>query len=257
MLQPTPVLRLVPAEVNGQEWAQVRERAVRYRSMVPAFLYVATTTRPDIAYACGILCRCLDNPSSRHLDAAEILLAYLMETIEDGITYGGVGSQGKAMEATYSIPPESLCALSDSDWSSAHSITGFIIMLAGGAIAWASKRQPVTSLSSTEAEFYAASSCGQDILALRHFLEGINHVCDEPTPLFIDNRACVSLAQDPGSCKRTKHINRRVWFLCDYQKDGQLKALPIGTHYNTADMFTKPLAKDKFAGHRQRCMNQQ
>jgi hypothetical protein len=128
-------------------------------------------------------------------------------------------------------------------------------MLACAAIAWASKKQPVTSLSSTEAEFYAASSCGQDILALRQFLAGIHHMLDEPTPLYIDNRACVALAQDPGSCKRTKHIDRRKWFLCDYQEAGELKAIPVSTQHNTADMFTKPLAREKFNMHKCTCMN--
>ena len=62
----------------------------------------------------------------------------------------------------------------------------------------------------------------------------------------MDNSACVSLAKDFNSCKRAKHINRRVNFLNDYTRSGEIEVLPISTHDNTADIFTKPLGKIKF-----------
>mmetsp|Transcript_3275 Transcript_3275/g.7082 ORF Transcript_3275/g.7082 Transcript_3275/m.7082 type:complete len:371 (-) Transcript_3275:927-2039(-) len=58
--------------VDSPLWQRLRERAKRYRSQVPAMLYTASTSRQDICYIIGILCRCLDNPSERHLDAADL-----------------------------------------------------------------------------------------------------------------------------------------------------------------------------------------
>ena len=40
-----------------------------YRQAVGALLYVATTTRPDIAAAIGILCRRVSNPRQRDWNA--------------------------------------------------------------------------------------------------------------------------------------------------------------------------------------------
>jgi len=39
------------------------------------------------------------------------------------------------------------------------STTGYIIKICGGPVAWCSERQPIVSLSSTEAEYIAAAEC--------------------------------------------------------------------------------------------------
>jgi hypothetical protein len=141
-------------------------------------------------------------------------------------------------------------SLSDSDWSSGKSISGYVIMLAMGAVMWASKKQPVTALSSTEAEYYAASSCGVDTLAIQNFKEDLTGVEELQTPVFVDNSGAVSLAKNFNSCKRAKHINRRVNFLNDYTESGKIVVHHISTKDNTADIFTKPLPKVSFLKHR-------
>ena len=116
---------------------------------------------------------------------------------------------------------------------------------------WASKRQPVTSLSSTEAEYYAASACGAEVLAIRYFLSEITgNAHPLATPVYVDNSGCVNLAKDFNSCKRTKHIDRRINFLTDYQDMGEIQVIYIPTSRNTADALTKPLPKAKFLEHR-------
>uniref|UniRef100_A0A7S2E0K0 Integrase catalytic domain-containing protein n=1 Tax=Haptolina brevifila TaxID=156173 RepID=A0A7S2E0K0_9EUKA len=150
-------------EVNSPLWQRLRPRAERYRSQVPAMLYANTTTRPDISWIIGVCCRCLDNPSERHLDAADYCMAYLYATKEMGVKYGGVRMQSTKftdLQVTYSPLKDQLESLSDSDWSTGKSVSGFVLLLALGAIMWASKKQAVTSLSSAEAEYYAASACG-------------------------------------------------------------------------------------------------
>ena len=212
---------------------------------MPSILYIATTCRPDICFAVGILCRCLSNPSLRHLEAAETLLAYLMDTKEMGILYKHSGDK-RGLSVMYSTLKEGLYALSDSDWSSGKSISGYVIMLACGAVIWGSKKQPVTSLSSTEAEYYAASACGAETMATRHLVADDLGMQLMATPIYVDNSACVALAKDFNSCKRAKHINRRVNFLNDYTQSGDVEVLSISTHDNTSDIFTKPLGKIKF-----------
>ena len=160
-----------------------------------------------------------------------------------------VGRQVGGLTAEYSGLKDGLISLSDSDWSSGKSISGYVIFLAGAPILWTSKLQPVTSLSSTEAEYYAASACGAAVVGSRLFLSDLEAEPILPTPVFIDNSACVDLAKDFKSCKRAKHIDRRVNFLTDYQGMGVLEAVPIGTSENTADIFTKPLMKGDFKKH--------
>ena len=64
-----------------------------------------------------------------------------------------------------------LCAYCDADFAGnpedRRSVTGFIFFLNGGPVVWSSKRQPVILVSSLEAEFYAASVAGLDVLFYR------------------------------------------------------------------------------------------
>ena len=40
-------------------------------------------------------------------------------------------------------------------------------MVDGAMVSWASKRQPVTAISSTESEFYSVSQCAMECVYLR------------------------------------------------------------------------------------------
>ena len=90
-----------------------------------------------------------------------------------------------------------------------------------------------------------------EVISLRYFLSEITGK-QQPlaTPLYVDNSGCVNLAKDFNSCKRTKHIDRRIHFLTDYQSMGEIQVVYIPTSRNTADALTKPLAKGKFLEHR-------
>ena len=189
-------------------------------------------------------------PSARHLEAADLLLAYLAGTITLGVIYCPHFSKG--IRTIYSVLKRGNYAASDSNWSTGRSTSGFGIWGRAGLVTWASKLQNVTAVSSTEAEFYAGSVCGVDLLADRHFEQDLDEkVVLMPTPLFVDNSACVDLGKHFSACKRAKHIDRRVYFLTDYQAQGELEIMPIATKDNTADIWTKPLPKLLFLKHRE------
>jgi hypothetical protein len=72
----------------------------------------------------------------------------------------------------------------DSDFGSDHvsrkSMTGYFMSLNDGAISWRSSRQVGVTLSSSEAEFVAASQAGQDVIYLRELLKGFGHPQKRP-----------------------------------------------------------------------------
>ena len=145
-------------------------------------------------------------------------------------------------------------ANSDSDWAgdkvSRKSTTGIEIFVGGCPVYGRSTTQSILAQSSGEAEYYAASSCGAEILYVRHLLHDLGCPQHSPTPLLVDNSACVSLGKDPGTCKRARHIDRRIHFLSDYQEMGDLQLYFVSTKDNVADVFTKPLEKIPFSKHR-------
>ena len=58
-----------------------------YQSLIGCINYLATQTRPDIAYAASVLSRFLVNPLPAYIKAAKRVLQYLKGTIDFSITY--------------------------------------------------------------------------------------------------------------------------------------------------------------------------
>ena len=58
-----------------------------YISLVGSLMYLALTTRPDIAYAAGVLARFNSNPGLAHWQAAKHVLRYLQGTVDHKLVY--------------------------------------------------------------------------------------------------------------------------------------------------------------------------
>ena len=207
-----------------------------YPSKVGALIYCVPASRLDCAYAIGMLARCLTFPTKPMSEAADRCLAYLHQHDSVGITY----------DATCSRPE--LHAYSDSDWSTGHSTSGWVILYCGAAIGYGSKRQQSVALSTTEAEIMAASQAAAEIIYFRGILSELGRELD-PTVLYVDNAGAVELAKDMKSCKRSRHIERRYLKVRELVADGEIKVMHVSSHENHADMFTKPLDLDPFEYH--------
>ena len=104
-----------------------------YRSLVGSLLYVATGTRPDIAYAVCQLSLHLEFSHEEHCNAAIRALRYLKTTPSKGICYEGVSGNLQ------------LSAHTDADWASdkcnRRSISGVLVMINGAPVLFKSKMQ--------------------------------------------------------------------------------------------------------------------
>jgi len=88
--------------------------------------------------------------------AAKRILRYLAGTRSLGSTYKRGAMDPILLSVGMETAPNQLSASADADHAGAddhRSISGWAIMLAGAMIAWSSKRQPVTAISSTESKF--------------------------------------------------------------------------------------------------------
>ena len=72
---------------------------------------------------------------------------------------------------------------------------------------------------------------------------------EEPTILECDNSGAVELAKDRKSCHRSRHVHRRYFKVRELHARGDIKMVKIATQDNSADVLTKPLPADVFAGH--------
>ncbi len=107
--------------------------------------------------------------------------------------------------------------------------------------------QRLTTLSSCESELVQLSTAVQEIRHVRELLEYLGFKQHRPTVVFEDNQATIRIAESPGSSRsKTKHIGRRYSFVSEGIEDGEAVMVYIPSDKNIADIFTKPLAHDKF-----------
>ena len=94
----------------------------------------------------------------------------------------------------YAPGQSSLSGVSDSDWATKHSTTGFVFHFAQAAISWGSKKQTTIALSSCEAEIMAASEACKEGIYLDNLLNELGESGAGPFPLGTDNTGARALA---------------------------------------------------------------
>jgi hypothetical protein len=130
---------------------------VPYVSAVGALMYLAIATRPDIAFAVGMLCCFMAHPGPEHWKAIKHLFRYLRSTINYRLTYTPNTSAPKPFYAYSNADHSGNC-------NNGCSMLAYIVKIGSGAILWMLRLQPIVVLSTTEAKFIAAASVGQEVI---------------------------------------------------------------------------------------------
>ena len=150
-------------------------------------------------------------------------------------------------------PPCNLECFVDASWAcdihDGRSVTGYVFMLNGSPVTWASKKQATVAKSTSEAEFYALSGAASEAGWLMQFISQIGtNIC--PIRMFEDNQGAQKFATNPIAHARMKHVGVQHFFVRELVEDGiiQLKHIPSGEM--VADMLTKPLLTQLFEKHR-------
>ncbi|XP_059629556.1 secreted RxLR effector protein 161-like [Cornus florida] len=204
-----------------------------FKSLVGSLRYL-TCTRPDILFAVGLVSRFMERPTITHFKAAKRILRYIKGTLDFGLFYS-FSNDFK------------LVGYCDSDWAGdlddRKSTSGYCFFMGNTAFTWCSKKQPIVTLSTCEAEYVAATSCVCQVIWLRNLLKELHMLQEESTEIFVDNKSAIALAKNPVFHERSKHIDTRFHFIreCITKKEVELKF--IKSQDQVADIFTKPLKK--------------
>lgn len=235
----TPI-REIPAKNEDRQTDS--KFITEYISKVGSLIYSSQISRPDIAYAVSVAGRFNANPNQHHMDNVNRIFAYLKGTMECGITYDKTSDMR-------------LEAFVDSDWGGCpdthRSTTGWVVTFGGSPISWCSQRQKTVSLSSTEAEYVAASEAAKELIWLKGLVNELNlsNLRIKGIRLFIDNDSAVKLTKNAEFHNRTKHINIKHHFIRDLVEEGTIIPTRVDTTNNLADAFTKPLSTVLFEKH--------
>ncbi|KAK8936156.1 hypothetical protein KSP39_PZI014125 [Platanthera zijinensis] len=206
-----------------------------YRGIVGSLLYL-TASRPDIMYATCVCARYQACPKESHYTAVKRILRYLKGTPNLGLWY----PRNRDFQLT---------GYSDADFAGCRedrkSTTGTCQFLGGRLISWSSKKQTSVAISTAESEYVAAGSCCAQLLWMQHQLKDYG-IQVSRTPLLCDSKSAISIANNPVSHSRTKHIEIKYHFLREHVEKGDISLEFVKTDYQIADVFTKPLDETKF-----------
>jgi len=179
----------------------------------------------------------MENPKESHWASAKRLLRYLKGTLEYGLFYQKETKTG-------------LVAYSDrnyaGDLDDRRSTSGAVFLIGSAAVSWMSKKQPVVSLSTTEAEYIAAASCACQCIWIQRILEHLGSAEKEATEILCDNSSTIQLSKNPVFHGRSKHIAVRFHFLRDLVNDQVVRLTYCCSNEQVADIMTKALKLDQF-----------
>ena len=194
-------------------------------------------TRPDIAYAVGIVSKFMHRPQVEHMVAVLRILRYLKGTSNKGVFY----AKNDNLD---------LIGYTDADWAGDRddrkSTSGYFTLVGGNLVTWRSKKQKVVALSSAEAEFRGIAKGITEILWIRKLLGELGFVQGQASPLYCDNKAAISISENPVQHDRTKHVEIDRHFIKE-KLESKVISLPfVRSAGQLADILTKAVSSQIF-----------
>ena len=201
-------------------------------------MYAMVGSRPDLAYAVGMVCRYMSKPGRDHWLAVKWIMRYVKGALGLNLTF----AKGEDFKV------RGYC---DSDYASdmdrSRSITGYVFTVGGNAVSWSSSLYKVVALSTTEAEYMALSDAVREGIWLKGICKELK-LSDEEIEVHCDSQSAIYLAKNYVYRAKTKHIATKYNFIRDVIASGVASVVKIHTSVNPADMLTKTLPGEKFVG---------
>ena len=210
------------------------------RNLIGCLMYLMICTRPDLSTTVNILSRYSNKNNKALWQCLKRVLRYLKGSIDIKLTY---------IRGDYE---QFLCGYVDSDWggndkSDRKSTTGYLFKLFENCtICWNTKKQLSVAASSTEAEYMALFEAVKEAMWLKSLATSINVIIAEPIVIYEDNTGCISIANNPTSHKRSKHIDIKYHFSREQIEKNVIKLKYMPTGEQVADALTKPLPAARF-----------
>jgi len=215
------------------------EDRTQFQRIVGSLNYVAHVTRPDVAFAVNQLSRATQNPRPRHLAAAKRCVLYVGGTADWGLHF----NRAAGMYLECYVDASQVVV---SKGTEKNAMTGFILQVGGGPVAWTARRQDCITTSTCDSESQAIMTSTQYVENARDQLEELGHTRMWPTPVFNDNTAAVSLCKDARAHNKSIQLTKAMAYIRQLTKRGVILPLHVRTQHQPADFLTKRLARDAF-----------
>jgi hypothetical protein len=229
---------IVPDTKLIKDGGEDSENSTLFKQIIDSLMYLSVT-RPDIAFVVCMLSKFMTDPKTSYMTAAKRVLRYVKGTTNLGVFY-----RRSAENSEYDLK-----VYTDNDYrhvEDRRSTSGYVFFLSEGAVAWSSRKQPVVTLSTTEAEYVAAAACACHSIWMKRVLNSLGFSSCKCVKIFRDNSSTIKLSKNPILHGRTKHIDVKFHFLRDLVKEGAVKLIHCRTREQVADILTKPLKLESF-----------
>ena len=230
-----------------------------YRSIIGMMLYLASNSRPDLAFAVHQCARFTHAPKASHEAAVIRICRYLNGTRTDGL----ILRPSKDLQVICHVDAD-FCGLygveDPEDPLCAKSRTGYVILIANCPLMWVSKLQTEHALSTQHSEYIALSTACRDLIPIRELANKLADVLGiskyglkftAQATCFEDNAACLALAKLRRLTPQNRHIAAKYHWFRSYIKgarnpDAFLDIVKVDTKLQLADCLTKNLTMISF-----------
>ena len=127
------------------------------------------------------------------------------------------------------------------------STSGYFTFVGGNLVTWKSKKQKVVALSSAEAEFRCIKNGLMEVLWLKRLMSELGLVSQKACQLFCDNKAAISIVENPVQHDRTKHVEVDRHFIKENIESGVVEFPFVRSEDQLADILTKAVGAKNFS----------
>src|SRR6266540_5846463 len=165
---PLPVGFTVDQNMSPKTDSKKKEMADKpYRPVLGSVMWGQLATRPDLSFAVSLLTRFQADPGIEHWKGLLHVVGYIKNTMDYSLTYS---RDADLTPLTYVDADYGGCK------DTHQSTSGYVFIMAGGAVTWSSKRQATAALSTVEAEYVEAeyvamSRCAQQMVWMQTWLD--------------------------------------------------------------------------------------
>jgi hypothetical protein len=216
-------------------------RSKPYKRRIGQLLWIARSSRPDIAYQVNALARVAHNPAKTHWDASTHVIRYLSHTRDMGIVY----RTPKTLPTGPTIWSDATWAPDYGDWYDNYASTSGSCVSADpdGAdlLVFNSTKQSTVALSSAESEWAAATESAKDAAYIINLFRDLNMHCQLPLMLNCDNQSAIKQSVRSFDQKRSRHVGMRMHYLRSQCHRGKISMQWVPTNLQLCDIFTKLL----------------
>lgn len=206
------------------------------RALIGGLLFISRNTRPDISFPVNYISRFQSEGTQQIFKYALRILRYLYSTRDYSLIYRSMASEPVIAYVDASFADAKDCKF--------QSTGGYLIFSYGDLIAWSTKKQNRTAVSTTEAEYIALNDARKEISFVSELHAQICKI-REPAIVYEDNSSAIRIAEGTESSS-SRFLLTKEHAIREAVLENEIVLRKVSTVDQYADILTKSLDRSNF-----------